>query len=238
MYKNQPKIIIAIDGYSSCGKSTLAKELARQLKYIYIDTGAMYRAVTLYCIQNDLFKQNVLKIAELEPLLEHVEVGFELDLQGKAHTLLNGINVEEQIRNMEVSSRVSEVSSHAIVRRKLVALQQKMGEQKGIILDGRDIGTVVFPEAEVKLFLTADPEVRAQRRYKELIENGQTVSFDEVYQNIVQRDFQDENRAESPLKKASDAHVLDNTYLEKHDQLNVALEIIKNTFKSISNPNK
>jgi cytidylate kinase len=238
MYKNQPKIIIAIDGYSSCGKSTLAKELARQLKYIYIDTGAMYRAVTLYCIQNDLFKQNVLKIAELEPLLEHVAVGFELDLQGKAHTLLNGINVEEQIRNMEVSSRVSEVSSHAIVRRKLVALQQKMGEQKGIILDGRDIGTVVFPEAEVKLFLTADPEVRAQRRYKELIENGQTVSFDEVYQNIVQRDFQDENRAESPLKKASDAHVLDNTYLEKHDQLNVALEIIKNTFKSISNPNK
>jgi len=238
MYKNQPKIIIAIDGYSSCGKSTLAKELARQLKYIYIDTGAMYRAVTLYCIQNDLFKQNVLKIAELEPLLEHVEVGFKLDLQGKAHTLLNGINVEEQIRNMEVSSRVSEVSSHAIVRRKLVTLQQKMGEQKGIILDGRDIGTVVFPEAEVKLFLTADPEVRAQRRYKELIENGQTVSFDEVYQNIVQRDFQDENRAESPLKKASDAHVLDNTYLEKHDQLNVALEIIKNTFKSISNPNK
>ncbi len=238
MYKNQPKIIIAIDGYSSCGKSTLAKELARQLKYIYIDTGAMYRAVTLYCIQNDLFKQNVLKIAELEPLLEHVAVGFELDLQGKAHTLLNGINVEEQIRNMEVSSRVSEVSSHAIVRRKLVALQQKMGEQKGIILDGRDIGTVVFPEAEVKLFLTADPEVRAQRRYKELIENGQTVSFDEVYQNIVQRDFQDENRAESPLKKASDAHVLDNTYLGKHDQLNVALEIIKNTFKSISNPNK
>ncbi len=238
MYKNQPKIIIAIDGYSSCGKSTLAKELARQLKYIYIDTGAMYRAVTLYCIQNDLFKQNVLKIAELEPILEHVAVGFELDLQGKAHTLLNGINVEEQIRNMEVSSRVSEVSSHAIVRRKLVALQQKMGEQKGIILDGRDIGTVVFPEAEVKLFLTADPEVRAQRRYKELIENGQTVSFDEVYQNIVQRDFQDENRAESPLKKASDAHVLDNTYLEKHDQLNVALEIIKNTFKSISNPNK
>jgi len=238
MYKNQPKIIIAIDGYSSCGKSTLAKELARQLKYIYIDTGAMYRAVTLYCIQNDLFKQNVLKIAELEPLLEHVAVGFELDLQGKAHTLLNGINVEEQIRNMEVSSRVSEVSSHAIVRRKLVALQQKMGEQKGIILDGRDIGTVVFPEAEVKLFLTADPEVRAQRRYKELLENGQTVSFDEVYQNIVQRDFQDENRAESPLKKASDAHVLDNTYLEKYDQLNVALEIIKNTFKSISNPNK
>jgi len=221
------KIIIAIDGHSSCGKSTLAKEIANNLSYIYVDTGAMYRAVSYYFMKNGLIKNGLLEISKVADHLNKIHIQFKKQSDHNLHTFLNNQDIEKEIRSMEVSNLVSEVSKHALVRQNMVALQQKMGEQRGIILDGRDIGTVVFPNAEVKLFLTADAKIRAQRRYDELIEKGESVNFEEVLKNINDRDFQDENRKESPLKKAKDAIVIDNSFLNKKEQLEKSLEIIR-----------
>ena len=220
-------IIIAIDGHSSCGKSTLAKELAQKLSYIYVDTGAMYRAVTYYFMNRNLIQNGKLIVQDLQSHLDSISIEFKRQNNGDLHTFLNHTDIEKEIRSMEVSNLVSEVSQYAEVREQMVALQQKMGEKKGIILDGRDIGTVVFPNAEVKLFLTADAKVRANRRYKEMIDKGDTVSFESVLKNITDRDFQDENRTESPLKKADDAIIIDNSFLTKEQQLQQALDIIQ-----------
>lgn len=221
------KIIIAVDGHSSCGKSTLAKEIAKRLSYIYVDTGAMYRAVTLYFMQNNLIVDGKLNTENIDKELTKISIEFRRESNGILHAFLNNKDVEKPIRTMEVSNLVSEVSKHAIVRKKMVALQQKMGKEKGIILDGRDIGTVVYPKAEVKLFLTAESSIRAQRRFDEIIEKGDTVSFEAVLKNITERDYQDEHRKESPLKKASDAVVIDNSSLNREEQLEKALEIIQ-----------
>ena len=220
------KIIIAIDGHSSCGKSTLAKEIAEKLSYIYLDTGAMYRAVSYYFIQNNLIIDGRLETQDIEQHLNKISIDFRRQKDGSLHTFLNQVDVEKEIRSMEVSNLVSEVSKHAIVRKQMVALQQEIGKNKGIILDGRDIGTVVFPNAEVKLFLTAKAEIRAQRRFDELKANGVRIRIEDVLENIIQRDYQDENRKESPLKKADDAIVIDNSKLNKQEQLNKALDII------------
>ena len=221
------KIIIAIDGHSSCGKSTLAKEIAHKLNYIYVDTGAMYRAVTYFFMQKNMIHNGKLDSTNLEAFLPKISIHFERQKNGDLHCFLNQIDVEDKIRSMDVSNLVSEVSQYACIRKKLVDLQQKMGLKKGIILDGRDIGTVVFPNAEVKLFLTAEPQIRAQRRFDEMQQKGENVKFEEVLENLNQRDYKDANRAESPLKKAQDAIVLDNSYLNKSEQLEKALGIIK-----------
>ncbi len=221
------KIIIAIDGHSSCGKSTLAKEIAQELSYIYLDTGAMYRAVSYYFLKNGLINNGLLEIDKVAEHLNKINIQFKEQADHSLHTFLNNQDIEKEIRSMEISKLVSEVSKHAIIRHSMVALQQKMGEQKGIILDGRDIGTVVFPNAEVKLFLTADSQIRAQRRYDELTQKGESVNFEEVLKNIIDRDFQDENRKESPLKKATDAIVIDNSFLTRKEQLDKALKIIQ-----------
>lgn len=206
------KIVIAIDGFSSCGKSTMAKDLARKIGYIYIDSGAMYRAVTLYCLQNELMNEGVVLQESLQQAISSIQIAFQLnELTGLPETYLNGINVEQQIRSMEVSSFVSQVSALPFVRHEMVAQQQAMGNRKGIVMDGRDIGTTVFPDAELKLFVTASPEVRAQRRVSELLAKGDQVSFQEVLDNVVSRDFQDQNREESPLRMANDAILLDNS---------------------------
>jgi len=220
------KIIIAIDGHSSCGKSTLAKEIAQRLSYIYLDTGAMYRAASYYFMQQGLSVNGQLDTTKINQHLKKIAISFRIQPDGTLHTFLNNIDIENEIRSMEVSNLVSEVSKHAIVRKQMVTLQQEMGKDKGIILDGRDIGTVVFPNAEIKLFLTADAEIRAKRRFEELKSKGIQVRFDDVLKNITERDFQDENRKESPLKKAQDAIVIDNSNLSKEEQLEKALEII------------
>jgi len=198
-------IIVAIDGFSSCGKSTIAKALAEYSGYNYIDTGAMYRAIALYC----------LKTGE-EPLqaIEHITVGFL-----NHRICLNGEDVEDQIRTLEVGNKASEISPIKEVRAFLVKQQQAMGEQKGIVMDGRDIGTVVFPNAELKLFLTASPEVRAQRRYDELVGKGETPNFDEVLNDVNERDYRDTHRAESPLRQADDAVVVDNSKMTREEQM-------------------
>ncbi len=214
------KIIIAIDGFSSCGKSTMAKELAREIGYIYIDSGAMYRAVTWYCLQNGFFNENILDVNSLKEKIDSVEISFRR-AEGKCYTetYLNGINVEKEIRSMEVAAKVSIVSAIPFVRHRLVKLQQEMGNEKGIVMDGRDIGTVVFPDAEMKVFVTASTYVRAERRLCELREKGDSVTtFEQVMGNIKERDYMDENRAESPLKKAKDAFYLDNSYITIEEQ--------------------
>lgn len=221
------KIIIAIDGYSSCGKSTLAKELAKELSYIYIDTGAMYRAVTFFFMKKNLLHNGKLNTENLDQHLSNITVHFERQADGSLHTFLNQEDVEKEIRTMEVSNLVSEVSKHAKIRAQLVALQQKMSEKKAVILDGRDIGTVVFPNAEVKLFLTADPQIRAQRRFDEIQAKGDEINFEDVLKNINDRDYQDENRTESPLRRAEDAIIIDNSHLNREEQLEEALNIIK-----------
>lgn len=221
------KIIIAIDGYSSCGKSTLAKELAKELSYIYIDTGAMYRAVTFFFMKKNLLHDGKLNTENLDQHLSNINVHFERQADGSLHTFLNQEDVEKEIRTMEVSNLVSEVSKHAKIRAQLVALQQKMSEKKAVILDGRDIGTVVFPNAEVKLFLTADPQIRAQRRFDEIQAKGDEINFEDVLKNINDRDYQDENRTESPLRRAEDAIIIDNSHLNREEQLEEALNIIK-----------
>lgn len=221
-------IIIALDGYSSCGKSTFAKAIAKELGYLFIDSGAMYRAVTLFAMENGFIKDHQLDTAKLKQSMPAVQVDFKFNPASSRHeTHLNGRNVEEQIRSMEVSENVSEVSKIKEVRSRLVTLQQKIGESKGIVMDGRDIGTVVFPNAEIKIFMTARPEVRAQRRYKELQEKGQSITLEEVSQNLTQRDYIDENRENSPLRKADDALVLDNSNMTPQQQMIWFEDILK-----------
>jgi len=220
MSKNTYKIIIAIDGHSSCGKSTVAKEIARKLNYIFIDSGAMYRAVTLYCLRNNLIENGKVNIPELKANLDKIKVSFRLNPETQHNDIcLNGENVEQEIRLLAVSQNVSPVAAVAEVRHLLVALQQEMGKTKGIVMDGRDIGTVVFPEAELKIFMTAQPDVRAKRRFDELTAKGENVSYEEIRANIIERDRYDETRAESPLRKADDAIVLDNSYMTREEQL-------------------
>lgn len=213
------KIIIAIDGHSSCGKSTMAKDLAKKIGYKYIDTGAMYRAVTLYCIENRLFEGENLNLEELKKAIPDIKIDFRFNQEtGRSDTYLNGKNVEKEIRTMEVADKVSIVSAVAFVRHAMVAQQQEMGKEKGVVMDGRDIGTVVFPNAELKVFVTASPEIRAQRRLDELRSKGEPASFEEVLENVKKRDLIDSTRTEGPLKKADDALVLDNSNLNIEEQ--------------------
>jgi len=212
------KIIVAIDGFSSCGKSTMAKELAREAGYIYVDTGAMYRAVSLFCIQNGWMTDNNIASSEIEKHIENIRIEFKTNDQGKSETYLNGRNVENEIRTLEVANGASRISTLGFVRRELVRQQQLMGIEKGIVMDGRDIGTVVFPQAELKIFLTASPEIRAQRRMDEMNAKGETVNYEEVLANVKERDDRDQNRTESPLRKADDAIVIDNSTLTREKQ--------------------
>ncbi|SHJ65337.1 cytidylate kinase [Tangfeifania diversioriginum] len=222
------KIVIAIDGHSSCGKSTLAKSLARELGYTYIDSGAMYRAVTLFALRNGLIKNSKVDEEELIARMKDIRITFEWDTDTEKNTtFLNGENIENEIRQLEVSNNVSPVSTIAGVRSELVIQQRENGKNKGIVMDGRDIGTVVFPDAELKIFMTASPEIRAQRRYLELKEKGAEVDFDKILQNVEQRDTIDSGREVSPLKKADDAIVLDNSHLTREEQLQWALEMAK-----------
>ncbi len=213
------KIVIAVDGYSSCGKSTMAKDLAKEIGYIYIDSGAMYRAVTLYCLQQGLFEGNEIDKEALRKQIAGIEIRFRIDPETKKPlTYLNGVNVESEIRTMKVSSKVSIVAAIDFVREALVAQQQMMGKEKGIVMDGRDIGTTVFPDAELKIFVTASAEIRAQRRYDELKAKGEENNFDEILKNVKERDYIDEHRAVSPLRKADDALLLDNSDLTIEEQ--------------------
>lgn len=208
------RITIAIDGFSSCGKSTMAKDLAREIGYIYIDSGAMYRAVTLYSIENGIFQGDRIDTERLKERLKEIHISFRLNPEtGRPDTYLNDVNVEGKIRTMEVSSRVSPIAALDFVREAMVAQQQEMGKTKGIVMDGRDIGTTVFPDAELKIFVTASPEIRAQRRYDELKAKGEEASFDEILENVKRRDYIDQNREVSPLRKADDALLLDNSHL-------------------------
>jgi CMP/dCMP kinase len=213
------KIIIAIDGFSSCGKSTLAKALSKKLHYAYVDTGAMYRAVTLYLLNENVDFEDK---AAIQSALEHIEIHFER-IEGKNTTFLNGVNVEGDIRNMRVSSRVSDVAAISEVRRALVKQQKMMGNRKGVVMDGRDIGTVVFPDAELKIFLTADPDIRIIRRYNEMCANGQVVDIEDVRINLSERDRIDSSRADSPLRRADDARILDNSDMTEVQQLELVL---------------
>lgn len=214
------KITIAIDGYSSCGKSTMAKDLAREVGYIYVDTGAMYRAVTLFAMRNGVFDaEGNIDEARLKALLPDVKLTFQLNSETKLpEVCLNGECVERDIRTLEVSQHVSPIAALPFVREKLVEQQQAMGKEKGIVMDGRDIGTVVFPDAELKIFVTASAEIRAQRRFKELEAKGMPANFDEILQNVEQRDYIDTHRETSPLRQADDALVLDNSHLTIADQ--------------------
>lgn len=213
------KITIAIDGFSSCGKSTMAKDLAREIGYIYIDSGAMYRAVTLYSLQQGIFGDNEIDEERLRREMGQIRIAFQLNADtGRPDTYLNGVNVEQQIRTMEVSSHVSPVAALPFVREALVKLQQEMGRQKGIVMDGRDIGTTVFPDAELKVFVTASPEIRAQRRYEELKAKGEQADLQEILENVKQRDYIDQHREVSPLRKADDALLLDNSHLTIQEQ--------------------
>ena len=213
------KITIAIDGFSSCGKSTMAKDLAREVGYIYIDSGAMYRAVTLYSIENGIFDGDVIDTEKLKKAIKDIQISFRPNPEtGRPDTYLNGVNVENKIRTMGVSSKVSPISALDFVREAMVAQQQAMGKEKGIVMDGRDIGTTVFPDAELKIFVTATPEIRAQRRFDELKAKGQEGSFEEILENVKQRDYIDQNREVSPLRKADDALLLDNSNLSIEQQ--------------------
>jgi len=229
------KVTIAIDGYSSCGKSTLAKEIAKQLNYRYVDSGAMYRAVTLHLVNKGILKDGAyLKQAILDSL-PLIEIEFIYNKDKKAsETFLNGINVEKEIRTMFISQQVSPISTIAEVRTKLVDLQQKMGKSGAVVMDGRDIGTVVFPNAEVKLFMTANTDIRTERRLLELQNNGQKSSFDEVKDNLTKRDYIDMNREVSPLKQAEDAIVIDNSEITKDEQLKLAIQIINEKINKLA----
>lgn len=221
------KITIAIDGYSSCGKSTLAKSLAQKLDYSYIDTGAMYRSVTYYCLQHGIIANGHIDKNRLHDELQNIEVSFRHNSQTRvSETYLNGHNVERAIRGMDVAQNVSQVSSIKEVREKMVALQREMGKHKGVVMDGRDIGSHVFPFAELKLFMTADTDVRTQRRLNELSSKGEYYTFEEVKQNLQKRDYEDTHRKENPLIKAKDAIVLDNTDISKEEQLEFVLKLI------------
>ena len=217
---NKKKIVIAIDGFSSCGKSTFAKAIAAKLGYIFIDTGAMYRAVTLYALEQGAIVEGVVDQERIEQLLGEVEISFRFNAErGASDIYVNGVYAEDRIRGIEVSNCVSKVSSIGAVREKLVAMQQQMGSERGVVMDGRDIGTVVFPDAELKIFMTADPKVRAERRYKELTAKGDEVTMEEILENVISRDQVDMTRAISPLRRAEDALELDNSYMSVEEQM-------------------
>ena len=213
------KITIAIDGHSSCGKSTMAKDLARRVGYVYVDTGAMYRAVTLFALNNDLFTPEGIDEEGLRDRMSDIEISFQFnESTGRPDTYLNGVYVEDKIRGMEVSGKVSIVSAIPFVREALVEQQRRMGAEKGVVMDGRDIGTVVFPDAELKVFVTATARVRAQRRYDELLGKGEEADFDEILRNVEERDYIDSHREVSPLRQAEDAIVLDNSNMTIPEQ--------------------
>jgi cytidylate kinase len=216
------KIQIAVDGYSACGKSTLAKDLACKLGYIYIDSGAMYRAVTLYAINNNIIKNNIIDKNSLISNLPNISISFRLNKNNVPETYLNNINVENEIRQIEVSSCVSKISEIREVRAKMTSLQKQMGKDKGIIMDGRDIGTTVFPNAELKLFITADIDVRTQRRFDELKNSNPNIDFEAIKNNLIERDRIDTTRTESPLRKADDAIIIDNSNLSIPEQFEIA----------------
>lgn len=217
---NNQKIIIALDGHSSCGKSTFAKAIAARLGYIFIDTGAMYRAVTLYALEHGAITSGIVDEERVESLLGEINIDFRFNpSRGASDIYVNGDLVESKIRTIEVSNCVSAVSSIGAVRQKLVAMQQEMGRKRGVVMDGRDIGTVVFPGAELKIYMTADPMVRAERRFNELIAKGDSVTLEEVYENVVSRDKADMSRTISPLRKAEDAIVLDNSHMTVEEQM-------------------
>lgn len=217
---NNKRIIIAIDGHSSCGKSTFAKAIAARLGYIFIDTGAMYRAVTLYALENGAINSGMVDEQRVEAMLKDIAIDFRFNpARGASDIYVNGDYAESKIRTIEVSNCVSAVSSICAVRQKLVAMQQQMGLKRGVVMDGRDIGTVVFPDAELKIYMTADAMVRAERRYKELTAKGDKVTLEEIYENVVSRDKADTTRAISPLRKADDAIVLDNSTMSVEEQM-------------------
>lgn len=223
------KITIAIDGFSSTGKSTLAKQIAKKLGYAYVDTGAMYRAVTLFAMQNGFIDEVELYKEELIKNLSKIQLRFQFNPDlGFAEMYLNDVNVEKQIRSLEVSNFVSQVAEVSEVRAMLVKQQQEMGAEKGVVMDGRDIGTVVFPDAELKIFMNARPDVRAQRRFDELSEKGQLVSYDRVLENVLQRDYIDTHRDDSPLVKADDALEIDNSELTRDEQFQKVLDLVNN----------
>ncbi len=221
------KITIAIDGYSSTGKSTVARQLAEWLGYVYVDSGAMYRAVTLYAIRKGFISEERFDRKGLIEKLPQIELEFRKNSEGKVEMFLNGENVEKQIRTLEVSEFVSPIATVPEVRRKLVKLQHAMGEEKGVVMDGRDIGTVVFPNAELKIFMTASAGIRADRRYRELLERGDKISYEEVLENVTERDTIDTTREDSPLVKADDAIVIDNSETNIEDQFHIILQLAK-----------
>ncbi len=227
------KIIIAIDGYSSCGKSTMAKQMAKKLNYIYIDTGAMYRAITLYALQNNILSATHFDKDKLLEVLPTITVTFTYNsATNRSETCLNGKNIEQDIRGIEVSSFVSKIAQVKEVRTKMVDLQRAMGQQKGLVMDGRDIGTVVFPEAELKIFMTADYQIRAKRRFDELKAKGDNTSYEAVLENITSRDIDDTSRTENPLIKAADAVVIDNSEITPEEQLKLALQYVSDIVES------
>ncbi len=226
------KITIAIDGFSSTGKSTVARQLANALEYIYVDSGAMYRAVTLYAIRNKLYDEKDPGLQRLVAQLPEIHLSFVFDPRlGYSEILMNGENVDKEIRRMEVSDRVSQVAVIREIREKLVDIQRDIGKDKGIVMDGRDIGTVVFPDAELKIFITASPDVRARRRYEELLGRGEKVNYEEVLRNIRERDYIDSHREFSPLKKAEDAVEIDNSELDIGEQFDKVLRLAKETIE-------
>lgn len=226
---NMKKITIAIDGFSSTGKSTVAKQLAKALGYVYVDTGAMYRAVALYAMQNQLISNDHFDVEKLVSVLNKIKISFKYnDILGFAEVYLNGKNVEKEVRTLEVSQRVSQVAEISAVRKMLVQQQKQMGQEKGVVMDGRDIGTVVFPDAELKLFMTASTETRAERRYKELIEKNENVSYEDVLHNVESRDLIDSTREDSPLVKADDAIEIDNSNLSLDAQFEKLLVLAQN----------
>ena len=221
------KITIAIDGYSSCGKSTIAKDLAHRLDYIYIDTGAMYRAVTFYLLKNNIITKDGKEVYKMEEFLDEISITFQCDPKTKkCEIFLNGENVEADIRNMLIANNVSFIASSKEVREKLVSIQRELGRSKGVVMDGRDIGTVVFPDAELKLFVTSDTEIRAKRRYNELRGKGEKVSLEDVKANLEKRDYIDSHRKESPLAQAEDAVIIDTSHLTREEQTDVAYELV------------
>ena len=221
------RIIVAIDGYSSCGKSTIAKALAKAAGYKYVDTGAMYRCVALYVLRNAPFTMDNVDEAWLLAHINDIQISFALQADGTQHTVLNGEDVESQIRTLEVGNAASQISTIGFVRKAMVAQQQAMGKDKGLVMDGRDIGTVVFPKAELKLFLTASPEIRAKRRFDELVEKGQNPDFNDVFADVKDRDYRDTHRAESPLRQAKDAVVIDNSAMTREQQMEEVLRVFR-----------
>ncbi|SEA61345.1 cytidylate kinase [Bizionia paragorgiae] len=227
------KITIAIDGFSSTGKSTVAKQLAKHLGYIYVDTGAMYRAVTLFAMQQGFIDKDHFNVDKLIAALDNITISFKFnETAGFAEVYLNGVNIEKEIRTLEVSQFVSQVAAVSEVRSQLVKQQQQMGKDKGVVMDGRDIGTVVFPDAELKLFMIASADKRAQRRFDELINRGDKVSFEEVLKNVEDRDYVDSHREDSPLRKADDAIEIDNSDLDLESQFKKVLELVNTKFSN------